>query len=118
MRCANHTMAHSVHRGIWVGACQECRRVRFGDGTGSRDAWDAMSTVFGDYQLVGRVDTIRAPADEVLAYRSRWPADSAALRVTPPHRWFKVNEHLWMCHDGTLLLLAHRSPLVSRTVGA
>ena len=77
-----------------------------------------MSTMFGDYRLVGPVDTIHAPAGEVLAYRARHPTDLAALGVTPAHRWFMVNEHLWMCHDGELLLLAHRSPLASRMVGA
>ena len=77
-----------------------------------------MSAMFGDYELTGRVDTIRAPTAEVLAYRARRPADLAVLSVTPPHRWFSVNEHLWMCHDGEMLLLAHRWASVSRLVGA
>ena len=101
-----------------VGSCEKCGVVRLGDSVGSSDTWDAISMLFGDYELIGRVDTIRAPAGEVLAYRSRCPADIAALGVTPPHHWFKVNEHLWMCHDGEFLLLAHRSPSASRMVGA
>ena len=118
MRCMNHTTTYSIYRGVRVGACEECRAVRFGDGGDGSGAWDAMSHMFGNFELVGRVDTIRAPATEVLAYRAPRPADGAALRVTPPHRWFKVNKHLWMCHDGTLLLLAHGLPCVSRRVVA
>ena len=92
--------------------------VRFGDPLSGRDQWDSMATVFGDYELVGRVDAVLAPASEVLAYRARRPVDSEALQVAPPHRWFRVNEHLWMCHDGSLLLLAHGWPWLSRVVGA
>lgn len=118
MRCLNHSITLSTHRGIRVGACRTCRRVRFGEPGSGSDPWDSMSTVFGDYQLVGRVDAVFAPASEVLAYRARRAVDSEALLVAPPHRWFRVNEHLWMCHDGNLLLLAHGSPSVSRAVGA
>ena len=118
MRCLDHSVTHSTHRGIRVGACRTCRQVRFGDPGSARDPWDSMSTVFGDYELVGRVDAVFAPASEVLAYRARRPVDSEALLVAPAHRWFRVNEHLWMCHDGTLLLLAHGSPSVSKAVGA
>lgn len=111
-------MTHSIHRGIGVAACDDCGKLRF-SGAGSRgDTWDAMSKVFGNHELVGRVDAVLAPAPEVLAYRERCGDDHEALRVTPPHRWFRVNDHLWMCHDGTLLLLAHGSASVSRMVGA
>ena len=118
MRCLNHSITDSTHRGIRVGTCRDCRSVRFCDTTDGGDAWDSMSTVFGDYELVSRVDAVLAPATEVLAYRPRLPADREALRVTPPHRWLRVNGHLWMCHDGNLLLLAHGSPAVSRLMGA
>ena len=118
MRCMSHATTRAAHLGIRVGTCWVCSETRFRDTAGGSDPWVAMSTLFGEYELVGRVDTIHAPVGEVLAYRSHRPADAAALRVTPPHRWFKVNEHLWMCHDGALLLLAHRSPHVSRVVGA
>ena len=118
MHCLNHSIRHSVLRGVRVGTCRDCRWVRFGDAAGGGDAWEFMSTLFGEYELVGRIDAVLAPAPEVLAYRARGAADRSALQVTPPHRWFRVNEHLWMCHDGSLLLLAHGWPSVSRAVGA
>lgn len=118
MGCNDHRTTSSVRRGISVGACENCASVRFVGPSRGADEWDAISAIFGEYELAGRVDTIRAPAGEVLAYRARRPADRAALSVTPPHRWFNVNEHLWMCHDGEVLLLAHRWASVSRLMGA
>ena len=118
MRCNDHRTTNSVRRGIAIRACESCGIVRFVGPFSGADEWDALLAVFGEYELAGRVDTIRAPASEVLAYRARQPADQAALSITPPHRWFNVNEHLWMCHDGEILLLAHRWPSVSRLVGA
>ena len=118
MRCTGHEISRAVYGDVRVGTCEECPEVRFGLGAGGDDPWQALSTLFGNYVLVGRVDTIRAPAGEVLAYRSRRPEGVAPLRVTPPHRWLKVTGHLWMCHDGSHLLLAHESPRVSRMVGA
>ena len=118
MRCVNHSITDSIHIGIRVGTCRDCRRIRFGDPARGIDTWDSMSTLFGRYELVGRIDAVLAPATEVLAYRSRSPGDREALRVAPPHQWFRVNEHLWMCHDETVLLLAHGWPSVSRGVGA
>ena len=118
MRCLDHSTTYSVHDGIRVGACEECRWVRFGDTPGGNDPWRAMSRLFGDYEMVGRVDTIHAPAGEVLAYRPQLPADTGTLSVIPAHRWFRVTANLWMCHDRALLLLAHGSTHVSRMVGA
>ncbi len=118
MRCGDHITEIRAHGDLRVGGCSACGEVRFRDVTGGSDPWNAIGALFGDYQLVGPVDTIRAPASEVLAYRPSQPADQAALKVTPPHQWFKANEHLWMCHDGQLLLLAHQWPSVSRLIGA
>lgn len=118
MWCTDHATVRAARRGVLVWVCEECEEIRFRDVKGERDPWDAVSALFGSYELVGRVDTIRAPAGEVLAYRPEPQAGSADLDVIPTHRWLRVNEHLWMCHDGGLLLLAHRSALVSRMVGA
>ena len=118
MPCVNHSITDSIHHGIRAGTCQECQSIRFGGPGGGSDAWSSMSTLFGKYELVDRIDAVLAPASEVLAYRSRCPGDLEALRVAPPHQWFRVNDHLWMCHDESLLLLAHGSPAASRAVGA
>lgn len=118
MRCVDHVTTDTIHGGVLTSACAGCASIRFRSAVSGRDPWDAMAALFGGYELVGRVDTIRAPTGEVLAYRSRTEEEAAALRVTPPHRWFEVNQHLWMCHDGELLLLAHSSPAVSQLLGA
>lgn len=119
MECADrHPVSNGAHGGVRAGACRECRVVRFRSAAGSADPWEALGTLFEDYRLIGRLDTIRAPAAEVLAYRPRRPEDASALAVTPPHRWFKAADRLWMCHDGSLLLLAHESAYASRVVGA
>ena len=108
----------TVGHGVRIVVCEQCRVVRFTDESGEADAWDSMAAIFGDYELLGRVDAVRAPAAEVLAYRSQGPAGRKALAVAAPYRWLRVNRHLWMCHDGTLLLLAHGSAAASRAVGA
>ena len=64
------------------------------------------------------MDAIGAPAGEVMAFRPASVGDRTALEALPAHAWFRAGEHLWMCHDGSVLLLAHRFPLVSRMLGA
>ena len=103
---AEHTELREVRSGVLVGVCGECREIRFRCAGGPADPWEALAALFGDYRLVGRIDAIRAPAAEVLAYRPRRPENASALESAPPHRWFKAADRLWMCHDRSLLLLA------------
>lgn len=103
---AEHEVQRKVRGGVQVGVCGECREVRFRCAEGSADPWEALAELFGDYRLVGRIDAIRAPAAEVLAYRPGRPENASALEAAPPHRWFKAADRLWMCHDRSLLLLA------------
>ncbi len=51
-------------------------------------------------------------------YRAPDRLTAAALRVVEPHRWFSVDQELWMYHDGEQLLFAHDHPDVSHLVGA
>lgn len=118
MQCLDHSGTISIHRGIRVRTCPECQRIHLTDSTGADDGWGSMSALFGDFELLGRVDAVHAPDVEVLAYRARHSAGREALRVAPSNSWFKVNDYLWMCHDENLLLLAHGSPSVSRAMGA
>lgn len=103
---AEHEVRREVRSGVQVKVCGKCREVRFRCAEGSADPWEALAALFGDYRLVGRIDAIRAPAAEVLAYRPGRPENAAALEAAPPHRWFKAADRLWMCHDRSLLLLA------------
>ena len=106
---AEHEAQREVRGGVLVGVCGECREIRFRCAGGPADPWEALAALFGDYRLVGRIDAIRAPAAEVLAYRPRRPENASALEAAPPHRWFKAADRLWMCHDRSLLLLARES---------
>ena len=106
---AEHEVQREVRNGVLAGACGECREIRFRCAGGSADPWEALASLFGDYRLVGRIDAIRAPAAEVLAYRPRRPENASALEAAPPHRWFKAADRLWMCHDRSLLLLAREA---------
>ena len=112
--CRSHETTPAIRHGVAVVTCETCRTVTFRN----RDSFGGMAALFADYRLVGRVETIGAPACEVMAFRPANPSDRSTMDALPPHRWFRANEHLWVCQDGSLLLLAHRFPLVSRMLGA
>ena len=112
--CRTHDTNPVIRNGVAVVTCEQCGMVAFCN----RDSFGGMAALFADYRLVGRVEAIGAPAGEVMAFRPANPSDSSTMDAIPPHRWFRANQHLWVCHDGSVLLLAHRFPLVSRTLGA
>ena len=112
--CRSHASIPVLHGGVAVSSCEPCGVIAFRN----RDSFEGMAALFADYRLVGEVEAVGAPAGEVMAFRPRNAADRSALDTIPPHRWFRANDHLWMCHDGSVLLLAHRFPLVSRMLGA
>lgn len=112
--CRSHAGIPVLHRGVVVSSCDPCAVVEFRN----RDPFEGMEALFADYRLVGEVEAIGAPAGEVMAFSPGNAADRSAMDAIPPHRWFRANEHLWMCHDGSVLLLAHGYPLVSRMLGA
>ncbi len=85
---------------------------------GNRDALDAVTELFGEFRMVRKLDAIGTPAPEVTAFQ---PPDSQArdnLGFLPRNRWLKAGDHLWLCHDGSVLLLAHHFPQVSEKLGA
>ncbi|MDH3607052.1 MAG: hypothetical protein OER12_08645 [Acidimicrobiia bacterium] len=92
--------------GIEVVSCGDCGEV----GWFRRGEWldpaEGMAVLFGQYDLVGRLEALSAPAPEVLLYRppsGRWRAH---LDVFPKHVWLEVSPDLFLSHDGEHLLLA------------
>lgn len=112
--CRTHETTPVIRDGVAVLTCEQCGTVTFGN----RDSFGGMAALFADYRLVGRVEAIGAPAGEVMAFRPANPSDRSTMDALPLHRWLRANEHLWVCQDGSVLLLAHRFPLVSRMLGA
>jgi hypothetical protein len=97
--------------GIELVACDLCGEVSWYRKGQWLDPAEGMAAVFGQYDLVGRLDALVAPAPEVLLYRppsGRWQAH---LEAFPKRIWLEASPGLWMSHDGEHLLLAPVSPL-------
>ena len=112
--CRAHDTTAVIRRGVAVVTCEQCGTVTFHN----QDSFGGMAALFADYSLVGRVEAISAPAGEVMAFRPADRSDRSTMDAIPPQRWFRADEHLWVCQDGSVLLLAHRFPLLSRMLGA
>lgn len=99
-----HTPA--VVAGTEVVACADCGEVAwFRDGRWL-DPAEGMAALFGEYDLVGRLEALSAPAAEVLLYRppsKRWRSH---LEAFPKHVWLEASPDLFLSHDGEHLLLA------------
>jgi hypothetical protein len=110
-------MTWCEHKPVWMGriavtACADCGRVEWMSSTGPVDPAEAMAALFGSYELMGPLDALGAPSPEVLAYRPPSSRKRANLGAFPPKAWLKVGPHLWMSHDGEVLLLAPTRRLV------
>ena len=71
-----------------------------------------MAALFGNYELIGWIDALGAPTRQVLAYRPPSKRKRPGLDAFPKRVWLKTGPHLWMSHDGEVLLLAPTSSLV------
>lgn len=105
------------HRPVWMGriavtACAVCGTVDWFSSSGPVDPAEAMAALFGNYELVGTLDALGAPAPEVLVYRPPSVRRRAGLDAFPEKVWLKTGPHLWMSHDGQVLLLAPTERLV------
>lgn len=76
------------------------------------DPSEGMATLFGNFELVGLLPAVRAPGDEVLMYRAPGRKGRGSLEAFPAHVWLRVDENLWLSHDGENLLLAPTTPLL------
>jgi hypothetical protein len=99
--------------GLSVVACAECGTVQWFGRSGPLDPAEAMNRVFGQYDLVGRLPSLRGPADWVLVYRPPGRRLRSHLAAFQPGVWFRVDDELWLCHDGEMLLLAPSDPLLA-----
>ena len=105
------------HRPVWVGrialsTCADCAKIDWFSDSGPVDPAEAMAALFGSYDLIGTMDALSAPADEVLAYRPPNGRKRRNLDALPKKVWLKAGPHLWMSHDGEVLLLATTQPLM------
>ncbi len=99
--------------GMSVVACADCGTVQWFGPSGPLDPAEAMNRAFGQYDLVGRLPSVRGPADWVLLYRPPWRRMRSHLTAFQPGVWFRVDTELWLCHDGEMLLLAPSDPLLA-----
>ncbi len=97
--------------GIEVISCSECGEI----GWFRRGQWldpaEGMAILFGQFDLVGKLEALSAPAPEVLLYRpptGRWRAH---LDVFDKGVWLEAAPNLWLSHDGEHLLLAPTDPI-------
>jgi hypothetical protein len=97
--------------GLEVVSCDVCGEVAWYQDGEWLDPAEGMATLFGQYDLVGRLDSLSAPAPEVLLYRppnGRWRSH---LEAFPKHVWLEAAPDLWLSHDGEHLLLAPANPI-------
>lgn len=105
------------HVPVWAGkvaviACGDCSRVEWFSASGPIDPAEGMAALFGSYDLIGPMDALGAPTSQVLVYQPPSTRKRANLKTMPRRVWLKAGPHLWMSHDGEVLLLAPTSPLV------
>lgn len=105
------------HLPVWVGkvavtACPDCAEVDWFSSTGPIDPAEGMAALFGSYDLVGPIDALGAPTPQVLVYQPPSSRKRANLDAFPRRVWLKTGPHLWMSHDGAVLLLAPTDRLV------
>lgn len=99
--------------GMSVVACADCGMVQWFGPSGPMDPAEAMTRAFGQYDLVGRLPVVRGPAAWVLLYRPPGRRLRSHLAAFQPGVWFRVDDELWLCHDGEMLLLAPSDPLLA-----
>ncbi|HSJ34556.1 MAG TPA: hypothetical protein VLB85_05835 [Acidimicrobiia bacterium] len=90
---------------IGVIACGQCGLLEFFGARGPLDPAEGIAGLFGNFDLVGPLPAVGAPARRVLVYR---PARGrkAALAVLPEGVWMRAATDLWIASDGRVLMLA------------
>jgi len=97
---------------IDVAACADCGVVEWGSAFGPVDPAEALTVLFGNFELIGRLEALGAPAPVVLAYRAPGFRKRANLDAFPRRTWLRATPDLWMSHDGETLLLAPTREIV------
>jgi hypothetical protein len=99
------------HKPVWVGgiavsACEDCGRIDWLSTSGPVDPAEAMAALFGSYDLIGPLHALGSPSSHVLAYSPPSAKKRKNLEAFPSRVWLKAGPHLWMSHDGDVLLLS------------
>ena len=102
--------------GTGVSACPTCGSVEWWDALRPLDPAEGMARLFGQFDLLGAVPAVRAPAMEVLVYRPPNRRARRALSVFPSGLWLEAHPGLWVTHDGDNLLLAPADPILARNL--
>ena len=110
-------MRDCEHRPVRVGridvsACESCATVEWRSVAGAVDPAEALTALFGNYEMVGQLDALGAPAPRVIAYRPPSNRKRAILDAFPKRVWLRASPDLWMSHDGESLLLAPTRQIV------
>lgn len=112
-RCRYETRRHGD---IETATCETCASVEWFRSGRPISGDVAMAALFGEYDLVGRLDAVNAPGLEVLLYRPA-PGHRRALDLLPENRWLEVAPSLHASHDGSMLLLSVSEHLVGDRPG-
>jgi hypothetical protein len=99
--------------GVGVVACAACGTVGWWGADLPLDPVEGMTRLFGQFDLLGSLPSLRAPSSEVLVYRPPNWRHRSRLKAFPQGVWLEVNPDLWLTHDGEHLLLAPTDPLLS-----
>ncbi|HEX6946401.1 MAG TPA: hypothetical protein VF246_03540 [Acidimicrobiia bacterium] len=110
-------MSECEHRPVRVGridvtACEACAQVEWGSITGPVDPAEALMALFGNFEMVGQLEALGAPAPRVIVYRPPSMRKRANLDAFPRRVWLQTAPDLWMSHDGETLLLAPTRQIV------
>ena len=97
--------------GLEIISCGECGDVAWYRAGEWLDPAEGMAELFGQYDLVGRLDSLSAPAPEVLLYRPPNRRSRGHLDAFPKHVWLEAAPDLWLSHDQEHLLLAPADPI-------
>lgn len=109
------------HVAVWLGevavaACAACARLDFVDESGPVEPEVGLRHVFADFDLIDELPAPTAPGGAVYVYAPRHGRARRRLEALPARAWLLAAPHLWLSHDGVVLLSAtdHRHLLAGR----
>lgn len=111
------------HNVTWEGstgvvACGNCGAVEWWSDGRPLDPAEGMARLFGRFELVAKLPSLRAPGPETLAYRPSSRRATSRLAAFPPHQWLLVADGLWLSHDGATLLLCPTDPVLAANMSS
>jgi hypothetical protein len=89
-----------------VMVCTTCQTTQWWDGRGLIYPADGVARLFGEYELIGTLPAVGGPTSVILTYRAPNGSARQHLAAFPVNTWIRIDNGLWLSHDGTTLLLA------------